>query len=177
MLRRINRAALSKLGMLIAILMAAAVLVAVFGIVIRDGSSASGEGAQENMVAAEPADSVVIRVYGTQGLPFGGSYATILGGQKRVEGELGLQPIEYEVPAGFGDGYASFQKQATEGELKAEILVNGQVVKERKTDAEYGLVTMFYSLQDSPDRPRHPLEPSIPLRLVLEKGESSTSTR
>lgn len=164
MLQRINRTALSRLGLLTAILTAAAVLVAVIG----GGGLASGEGAQENVVALEPADSVVIRVYGTQGLPFEGSYATILGGQKRVEGELGPQPIEYEVPVGFGDGFASFRKGAMEGELRAEILVNGQVIKKRRTEAEDGLVTMFYSPQGSPDRPRHPLEPSIPLRLVLK---------
>ena len=166
MLRRKNRGALSKLRLLIAIFAATAALLAVLGVVVGGGSSASGEGAQENMVALEPADSVVIRVYGTQGLPFEGSYGTMLGGQKMLKGELGPQPTEYEVPVGFGEGYASFRKSAVEGQLRAEILVNGQVIKQRKTDAEYGVVTMFYSPYGSPDRPRHPLEPSIPLRIV-----------
>jgi hypothetical protein len=167
-----NRGTLLNLALLMALIATLAVLAIGAGVVVE--SPAGDTGGQGNEVPLEPAASVEIRVSGTQGLPFGGSYATTVGGRQNVAGELEPQPTVYEVPVGFGAGFASFQKQATGGYLRAEILVNGEVVKERETRAEYGIVTMFYSPQGTPNRPLHPLEPSIPLRLVLESEHPAT---
>ena len=175
MLRKIltNRGTLLNLALLMAVIATLLAGLAIgAGAVV--GSPAGDTGGQRNEIPLEPAASVEIKVSGTQGVPFGGSYATTVGGRQNVAGELEPEPTVYEVPVGFGAGFASFQKQATGGYLRAEILVNGEVVKERETRAEYGIVTMFYSPQGTPNRPLHPLEPSIPLRLVLESEHPAT---
>ena len=91
----------------------------------------------------EKASSVVVRVSGTQGTAYVGDYGTFTQEPQTVDDTLGGEPKEYEVKIqedALGVS-ASFQKtQPGAGELKAEILADGQVVTESTTYAEFGSV-------------------------------------
>ena len=91
----------------------------------------------------DKASRVVVRVSGTQDTAYSGGYGDLVGEIQTVNDTLGGEPKEYEVKiqeGGLGVS-ASFQKtQPGAGELKAEILADGQVVTESTTYAEFGSV-------------------------------------
>jgi hypothetical protein len=94
----------------------------------------------------EEANNVLVRVSGTQGTTYIGSYSTLRGELQIVEDTtLGDEPQEYEVPVEEGeppDGVtASFQKRtAGTVELKAEIVADEVVVAESMTLVPTGSV-------------------------------------
>jgi hypothetical protein len=90
---------------------------------------------------------VVVRVSGTEGVPYTGDYGTIAGDLQTVDDTLENEPTEYEVEVGQGgpDGVtASFQKVQPGGRLKAEILADDEVVVESTTYAEFGSVIVYW---------------------------------
>lgn len=113
------------------------------GILVSCGGSENESG---NALPSSPeeASNVVVRVSGTEGTAYSGNYGTIAGELQTVDSTLGSGPTEYEVKIqrGVSDGVnAFFQKtQSGEGELKAEILANGETVVESRTRADFGSV-------------------------------------
>jgi hypothetical protein len=89
----------------------------------------------------------VIRVTGTRGEPFSGSYGNI-DTTRTVDGST---PAEFEqkVDTGFlsmDSVSATFQKMGGgNGKLGVQIVVDGEVVKQANTTAEYGVVSAVWS--------------------------------
>jgi hypothetical protein len=94
------------------------------------------------------ADSLVLRISGTPGVEFIGSYTTPQGSQN-ISGTLGTTPMDYELGGGGVAGVnvvtANVQKQGVGGTVKAEILKNGQVVQSAETNATNNTVSLTYS--------------------------------
>jgi hypothetical protein len=126
-------------------------LVFVFGTLAGCG----GSGERGDIPASpEEADEVVVRVSGTEGTAYSGTYENITGeGEPQIIDEtLGDEPTEYEVEVeeGASDGVSAFfeKTQPGGGELKAEILADGEVITESKTYAEFGSVIVDWFPQD-----------------------------
>jgi hypothetical protein len=82
-----------------------------------------------------------IKVSGTAGLPFSGSYMVVSSGGQSVSKSVdGTVPTQYSVEGMMVS--VAFQKQTEDGTLKVEILRDGQVVKSSDTTAAYGLVSV-----------------------------------
>ncbi len=95
------------------------------------------------------ADSVVLRLSGTPGVKFSGSYTTARGSQN-VSGTLGTDPTDYDLGskglAGVNVVTANVKKQQrANGVLKVEVLKNGQVVQSQETNAASDTVSLTYS--------------------------------
>jgi hypothetical protein len=115
-----------------------ALLVFVLALIVTVGCGGSNPPS-----SPEKANSVVVRISGTQGTAYVGDYGTFAQEPQTVDDTLGSEPKEYEVKIQEGalGVSASFQKtQPGAGELKAEILADGQVVTESTTYAEFGSV-------------------------------------
>ncbi|MBA4115303.1 MAG: hypothetical protein H0X71_02470 [Rubrobacter sp.] len=111
-------------------------------------ASCGGPEEEEGDVSVPPspeeAGEVVVRVSGTDGIEYSGTYGTIEGTLQTVEDSVGSEPTDYavEVAEGVSDGVtAGFQKvQPGEGELQVEILADDQIVVESRTLVEFGSV-------------------------------------
>lgn len=82
----------------------------------------------------------VIRVEGSPGLSFSGSYMVVTGNgsqQKSVESTV---PASYNVSGSIVS--ATFQKQSESGSLNASIEMNGRTVQKSSTSAAYGVVSV-----------------------------------
>jgi hypothetical protein len=95
------------------------------------------------------ADSVVLRLSGTPGVKFSGSYTTPAGSQN-VSGTLGAAPTDYDLGgkgiAGVNVVSANVKKQpGKNGVLKVEVLKNGQVVQSQETNAASDTVSVTAS--------------------------------
>lgn len=91
--------------------------------------------------------SVVVRVSGTPGTLYSGTYATA-GDTQTVDATLEVEPTEYPVEIGDDETglTAAFRKMRPGREtLKAEILVDGEVVTQSDTSAELGSVTLGWT--------------------------------
>ena len=125
------------------------------------------EGAPENETAArkestvqdttvreptgEALGNVVVRVSGTQGVGYEGTYNT-REEIRTVDGTVGTEPTDYDANVeGVEDATltAVFRKtQPGGGTLKVGILSDDQVVAESATSAEYGEVTVKWPSQN-----------------------------
>lgn len=87
------------------------------------------------------ASHYTIRISGTDGLGFTGSYMQMQasGGStsKSVDGTI---PAEYEIEGSITS--AAFQKKGESGTLHVVLEKNGTVVKEEETTAAYGMVSV-----------------------------------
>jgi len=82
-----------------------------------------------------------IKVSGTAGLPFSGSYMVMQpGGQNTSKSVDGVVPVTYSVTGNMVS--VAFQKKIEIGTLKVEILRGGTVVNSSDTTAAYGLVSV-----------------------------------
>lgn len=88
-----------------------------------------------------PTSSVVIEVFGTPGLRFGGSYGE-LGAPQTV---IGVIPSKYtfHTRSGFS---VSLQKRGDGGELGILVTVDGRILHRSTTKKESGLVTFVYQI-------------------------------
>jgi hypothetical protein len=131
-------------------------LVLVIGVVVA-GCGGSGEDgkAPENVPASpEEAGEVVVRVFGTEGTAYSGTYGSIEGDLQIVDDTIGAEPTEYqvEIEEGVADGVtAGFQKtQPGTGELNVEILADDEVIVESRTFAEFGAANADWFPQIGP---------------------------
>jgi len=91
--------------------------------------------------------SATIRVTGTPGTPFKGSYGSMSTGTESVEGEV---PQDYKVyynslPGAFDGVTAKMQKQTEDyDELTVQIIVDGQTKKEWSTAAGFGVAKVSW---------------------------------
>ncbi len=86
-------------------------------------------------------DDFTIRVSGTAGLQFNGSYGvTNSDGSSTSQTVDGTVPTEYQVTGTIVS--VVFQKQTEAGTLKVQIIKDGEVVKEAETTAAYGVVSV-----------------------------------
>ncbi len=105
---------------------------------------------------------MVVRVSGTEGIAYAGTYGNLeeVGAPQMIEDTLGDKPTEYEVEVvgGVSDGVSAFFEKIEPGGggLKAEILADGVIVAESTTYAEYGSVILDWFPQ------AEPLEQSLP---------------
>jgi len=82
-----------------------------------------------------------IKVSGTTGLEFSGSYMTVTsGGQSTSKSVEGTVPAQYTVTGNMVS--VAFQKQVESGTLKVEILKDGKVINSSDTTAAYGVVSV-----------------------------------
>lgn len=89
--------------------------------------------------------TVEIRITGSPGLSFSGSYGD-LGGLRSVDGTV---PATYTIVDPTYDMVSAvFQKQVEEGTLTVQLVKDGVVVASQTTTAAYGLVTVTYSFEE-----------------------------
>jgi hypothetical protein len=114
----------------------------------------------EGKVGVEPSMSgdstAVVRVSGTEGVHYFGSYGLLEDKLERLTGALGAEPTSYEVPVEergptYDYVHANFMKLAPEGYLRVEILWEDEVVARKTTRAEEGVVTLNYRPPDGRD--------------------------
>lgn len=117
-----------------------------------EAAKAQAEAKPDEEPAPAPEDegssgTAIIRVTGVEGEQFTGSYGN-LDTTQSVDGTL---PAEYEVEVDTGfmsmDSVTAVMQKASAGAnpLKVEIVVDGEVVKETSTTAEYGVATVTWS--------------------------------
>ena len=142
----VERRTLAMLGALLA-----------FGTLAGCGGSGENGEAPENVPASpEEAGEVVVRVSGTEGTAYAGTYGNIAeeGEPQIIEDSLGGEPAEYEVEIeqGVSDGVSAFfeKTQSGSGELEAEILADGEVIAASTTYAEFGSVIVDWFPQAGP---------------------------
>ncbi|MDD2297631.1 MAG: hypothetical protein PHX79_07445 [Sphaerochaetaceae bacterium] len=83
----------------------------------------------------------VVKVSGTEGAAFSGSYmTTTTEGQSESKSVEGTIPAEYNMKGNIVS--VSFQKQAEAGDLKVEILQGDEVVAQSETSDAYGVVSV-----------------------------------
>ena len=125
----------------------AALIFVAFLMVNSFGSSLSGGLAGDAPAGGDPG-SLVLRISGTPGVQFSGTYTTPQGSQN-FSGTLGTTPTDYEVGgegvAGLNVVTVNVQKQGMGGTLRVEILENGQVVQSAETDSTNNAVSLTYS--------------------------------
>jgi hypothetical protein len=105
-------------------------------------------------------ENVVVRVSGTPGTAYSGSYGTFQGAQA-VDDTLRIEPADYEIEGSVSDILAAvFRKTqpADEGTLRVEILVEGKVVAEDETSEEIGVINVTWSPQTGEIERRGPLD-------------------
>jgi hypothetical protein len=105
-------------------------------------------------------ENVVVRVSGTPGTAYSGSYGTFQSAQA-VDDTLEVEPVDYEIEGRVSDILAVvFRKTqpADEGTLKVEILVDGEVVAEDETSEEIDVINVTWSPQTGQIERRGPLD-------------------
>ena len=99
-------------------------------------------------------NTITIRVhgaYGTQKVPFSGTYGTVGGVQTGV---IGTTPAKYQVDAKSGSDRSAvitavMQKQADDAtELSVLLVYAGEIKKEQSTTEPFGLVGVDYALSE-----------------------------
>lgn len=134
------------------------------------GSGENGEAPENVPASPEEAGEVIVRVSGTEGTVYSGTYGSIEGDLQTVDDTIGAEPTEYqvEVEEGVADGVtAGFQKtQPGTGELNVEIVADDQVIVESRTFAEFGAANADWFPQIGP-----PEEFPTDEEIVLEDEE------
>jgi hypothetical protein len=108
----------------------------------------------------EAVENVVVRVSGTPGTAYSGSYGTFQSAQA-VDDTLEVEPVDYEIEGRVSDILAVvFRKTqpADEGTLKVEILVDGEVVAEDETSEGIDVINVTWSPQTGQIERRGPLD-------------------
>lgn len=104
----------------------------------------------------EEVNDLVVRVSGAEGTVYSGDYGNLSGEIEMVEDTtLGDEPQEYEleIEEGVSDGVtAAFRKtEPAAGELKAEIVADGEVVVESSTRAQTGSIIVDWLAEGVPE--------------------------
>lgn len=112
------------------------------------GGNSDFERVSEATTRASNTKIATIRVTGTPGTPFKGSYGLVGGGAESVEGEV---PQDYEMPysdpsgSSFQTVKASMQKRVDDySSITVGIIVDGETKKERTTGATFGVAKVSW---------------------------------
>jgi hypothetical protein len=111
------------------------------------GDSTDSKQSLEATTGARGTKTATIRVTGTSGTPFKGSYASASTSTQSVEGEI---PQDYEVsynsPSGTFDRVeASMQKRVDDySKLTVQIIVESETKKEQTTAAGFGVAKVSW---------------------------------
>ena len=112
----------------------------------RSPSNSDKEGSKSKAAESSQTQTVTIRVAGTPGMSFSGNYGT-LDRQRSVDGTT-PDNFEAEVKTGFleFDSVSAVMQKREQGngELTIQMIVDGEVVKEQSTTAEFGVVSLNY---------------------------------
>ena len=142
-----ERGSLAARGLVLVFLLALGTLLAGCG-------GTEGEADLDVPTSPEEAGSLVVRVSGTEGVPYSGNYGSLAGALEIAEGTLGAEPTDYEVELqeGVSDGViASFQKtEPGQGELRVQTLADDKVAVESRTLAEFGMANADWLPQMDP---------------------------
>lgn len=113
----------------------------------QEANETTRETAEETTVEGTAESGVVVRVSGTPGTAYSGTYGTATEVQAVDDATVGTGPTDYEVGTVGGDRLnASFTKTAPgEETLEVEILVDGEAVARGETSAELGVATASWT--------------------------------
>jgi hypothetical protein len=104
---------------------------------------------EETTVEELASSGVLVRVSGTPGTAYSGTYGTATDVQAVDDAAVGAEPTDYEVDDVGSAGNrlnASFSKTERGGEsLEVEILVDGEAVARGQTSAELGVATASWT--------------------------------
>ena len=104
---------------------------------------------EETTVEELTSSGVLVRVSGTPGTAYSGTYGTATDVQAVDDAAVGAEPTDYEVDDVGSAGNrlnASFSKTERGGEtLEVEILVDGEAVARGETSAELGVATASWT--------------------------------
>ena len=108
------------------------------------GILASALGGNKTVTTSAPPSQskpkFVIKITGTPGIEFSGSYMVVTADGKSVSKSVdGKVPAEYPVDGSMVS--TSFQKKGENGKLKVEIFKGDKVAAESETEAAYGVVS------------------------------------
>jgi hypothetical protein len=125
------------------------VVVIIIALVLSSGCGGNADSKQalEATTRAPDTKTATIRVTGTPGTPFKGSYGSANPSTESVEGEV---PQDYEVsyndPSGpFLTVQASMQKRVDDySSITVQIIVDGETKKERTTAAGFGVAKVSW---------------------------------
>ena len=118
------------------------------------GSEGRGDAPDEVPASPEEAGEVVMRVSGTEGTAYAGTYGSLAeeGESRIVDDILGDEPTEYEVETqeGVSDGVSAFfeKTEPGSGRLEVEIVADGEVIAESTTYAQFGSVIVDWFPQN-----------------------------
>jgi hypothetical protein len=124
-------------------------IVIVIALVLSSGCGGNADSKQvlEATTRAGDTKTATIRVTGTSGTPFKGSYGLLRSSKESVEGVV---PQDYEVsyndPSGpFLTVQASMQKRVDDySSITVQIIVDGETKKERTTAAGFGVAKVSW---------------------------------
>jgi hypothetical protein len=91
-------------------------------------------------IASGGVTTYVVRVEGSPGLSFSGSYMGVTSGGSQQQSVDGVVPASYTVSGSIVS--ATFQKKAERGTLNVSIETNGRAVQNSSTSAAYGVVSL-----------------------------------
>ncbi len=125
------------------------VVVIIIALVLSSGCGGNADSKQvlEATTRASDTKTATIRVTGTSGTPFKGSYGLVSSSTESVEGVV---PQDYEVsyldPSGsFRTVKASMQKRVDDySSITVQIIVDGETKKERTTAAGFGVAKVSW---------------------------------
>jgi hypothetical protein len=108
------------------------------------------EAAQKPAPKEETGQKALVRVSGTEGVSYSGSFGDLRGSQT-ADGVVGTDPVDYEVDLQPGPDTvnAAFQKtNEGPGTLSVEIVSpGGEVVASQETSEEFGAVDVHWNTQ------------------------------
>ena len=125
------------------------VVVIVIALVLSSGcgSNADYKQVSEATTGASDTKTVTIRVTGTSGTPFKGSYGLVNSTSETVEGVIPQDyELSYKEPAGpFLTVKASMQKKVDDySKITVQIIVDGETKTERTTGAGFGVAKVSW---------------------------------
>ena len=115
------------------------------------GGNSSSEQPLETTMGARNTKTATVRVTGTSGTPFDGSYGSTSAGTSSAKGEI---PQDYEVkyinlPGSSDSVTANVQKRSNDySKLMVQIIVDGETKQEKSTTADFGVVKVSWNTRD-----------------------------
>jgi hypothetical protein len=125
------------------------VVVTIIALVLSSGCGGNADNKQvlEATTGASDTTTVTIRVTGTSGTPFKGSYGLVNSTTESVEGVVPQDyELSYKEPSGpFLTVKASMQKQVDDySTITVQIIVDGETKTERTTGAGFGVAKVSW---------------------------------